>query len=95
MQEGKLLCRRQEVLTGLVEDKSRLQSQATEKYDETIFEEQRESEEKKSKEALLLVQKKAHFYLDVQVCGHPTERISAPRLKLDSSTFPAQPAGGT
>ena len=49
---------RQEVLVGLVEDKSRLQSKATEKYYETIFEEMRELEEKKSKEALALVQKK-------------------------------------
>ena len=32
-----------------------------EEYNETTFEELRELEEKKSKEALLLVQKKAHF----------------------------------
>ena len=50
--------RRQEVLAGLVEDKSRLQSRETEKYYETIFEEMRELEEKKSKEALVLVRKK-------------------------------------
>ena len=40
-----------------MEDKNRLQSKATEKYYETIFEELRELEEK-AKEALLLVQKK-------------------------------------
>ena len=56
----KLLSGRQEVLAGLVEDKSRLQSKVTEKYYETIFEEVRELEEKKSKEALVLLQKKAH-----------------------------------
>ena len=55
----KLLCEGQEVLAGLVEDQSRLQSKATEKYDETIFEEMRELEDrKKPKEALVLVQKK-------------------------------------
>ena len=40
-----------------MEDKIILQSRATEKYYETIFEDLRELEEKKSKEALLLVQK--------------------------------------
>ena len=61
MQEVKRLCERQGVLTGLVEDKIRLQSKATEKYYETIFEELRELKEKKSKEALVLVQKKGPF----------------------------------
>ena len=61
MQEVKLLSERQEVLAGHVEDKSRLQSKATEKYYETIFEEMRELEEKKSKEALVLCTEKAHF----------------------------------
>ena len=42
----------------MVEDKIRLQSRATEKYYEQIFEEMKELEEKKSKKALLLVQKK-------------------------------------
>ena len=42
IQEVELLIERQEVLAGLVEDKSRLQSKATEKYCETIFEEMRE-----------------------------------------------------
>ena len=49
MQEVKLLTERQEVLKGMVEDKIRLQSRAT------------EVEEKKSKEALLLVAEKAYF----------------------------------
>ena len=55
MQEVKLLSERQKVLADLVEDKSRLKSKATEKYHETIFDEMRELEEKKSKEALVLV----------------------------------------
>ena len=58
IQEVKLLSERQDVLTGLVDDKIRLQSKAIEKYYETIFEELRELEETKPKEALLLVQKK-------------------------------------
>ena len=49
MQEVKLSSERQEVLGGLVADKSRLQSKATEKYYETIFEETRELEEKSQK----------------------------------------------
>ena len=57
-QEVKLLSERQEVLKGMVEDKIRLQSRATEKYFEQIFEEMKELEEKKSTEALFLVQKK-------------------------------------
>ena len=42
MQEVKLLSEIQEVLKGMVEDKIRLQSKATEKYNEQIFEEMRE-----------------------------------------------------
>ena len=57
MQEGKLSSERQQVLKGIVEDKIRLQSKATEKYYEKIFE-TRALEEKKSKETLLLFQKK-------------------------------------
>ena len=70
-QEVKLLSERQEVLTGHVEDNIRLQSKATEKYYETIFEELRELDEKKSKEALLLVQKK-HILI-----RHPSDRGEA------------------
>ena len=58
LQEVKLLSERQEVLKGMVEDKIRLQSRVTEKYYEQIFEEVKEPEEKKSKEALLFVQKR-------------------------------------
>ena len=55
MQEVELLSDRQEVLAVLMEDKIRIQSKATEKYYESIFE---ELEEKTSKEALVLEQKK-------------------------------------
>ena len=51
-QEVKLLSERQEVLKGMVEDKIRLQSRATEKYCEQILEEMKELKGKKSKEAL-------------------------------------------
>ena len=52
IQEVELLSERQEVLKGMVEDMIRLQSRATEKYYEQIFEEVKELEKKKSKEAL-------------------------------------------
>ena len=61
MQDVKLSSERQEVLQGMVEDKIRLRSRATEKYYEQIFEEMEELEGKKSKEALRLVQKKTYF----------------------------------
>ena len=41
----------------MIEDEIRLPSRATEKYYEQVFEEMKELEEKKSEEALLLVQK--------------------------------------
>ena len=73
MQEVNLLSERQEVLVGLVVNKIRLQSKATEKYNETIFEEPRELEERKSKEVLVLVQKKSTFCYDVKVKGKERE----------------------
>ena len=75
MQEVKLLSERQEALAGMVEDKNRLQSKATEKYYEQIVEEMKELEEKKSKEALLLVQKK-HILM-----RHQCERDKARTLQ--------------
>ena len=59
----------------MVENKIRLQSGATEKYYEQIFEEMKELDEKKSKEALLLVQKK-HILMRYQ-----NERDEARRLQ--------------
>ena len=75
MQEVKLLSERQEVLAGMVEDKNRLQSNATKKYYEQIVEEMKELEEKKSKEALLLLQKK-HILM-----RHQSERDKARTLQ--------------
>ena len=57
VQKVKLLSERKEVLKSMVEDKIWLQRRATAKYYEQIFEEMKELEEKKSKDALLLVQK--------------------------------------
>ena len=62
IQEVKLLSERQEVLAGLVEDKSRLQRKATEKYDETIF-------ERKSRKTPWYSNKKSTFCHDVKVKG--------------------------
>ena len=61
-QELKLLSERQEMLKGMVEDKMRLQSRATEKCYEHFLVEMKELEEEKSEEALVLVQKKT-------ICG--------------------------
>ena len=55
-QEVNLLSERQEIFRGMVEDKIRMQSRATEKYFEQIFEEMKKLEEKNPEEALLLVQ---------------------------------------
>ena len=75
MQEVELLSERQEVLAGLVEDKSRLHSKATEKWYETIFEEMRELEEKKSKQALVFVQKK-HILIRCQSERRKSENVA-------------------
>ena len=69
MQEVNLLSERQEVLACLMEDRSRLQSKASAKYYETIFEERRELVQKKSTEALVRAQKKRTFCHDVKVKG--------------------------
>ena len=53
MQEVKLLCERLEVLTGMV-----VSEKAPKKYQEKVFEEIKEFEEQRAKEALELVQKK-------------------------------------
>ena len=75
MQEVKMLSERQEVLAGLVEDKIRIQSEATEKYYETIFEELRELEVKKSKEVLVLVQKR-HILIRCQSGREKSENVA-------------------
>ena len=58
MQEVKLLNERQEVLTGMVVSTRDMQKKAPKKYQEKVFEEFKELEERKAKEALELVQKK-------------------------------------
>ena len=57
-QEVNLLSEREETCRGIMDHKIRMQSRATEKYCEQIFEEMTELEEKRSEEALLLVLKK-------------------------------------
>ena len=61
-------------------DKIRLQRRATEKYHELIFEEKKELEEKKSKEALLPVQKKYTLW------KYQNERDVARRLQRFGSS---------
>ena len=58
MQEVKLLSERQEVLTGMVVSKRDMQKEAPKKYQENVFEEFKELEEQRAKEALELVSKK-------------------------------------
>ena len=63
----------------MVEDKIRLQSRGTEKYYEQMFEEMKELEEKRSKVALILEQKK-HMLMRYQ-----NERDEARRLQRSGS----------
>ena len=74
------LSERQEISRGMVEDKIRMQSRATEKYCEQIFEEMKELEEKKSEEALTLVQKKNDLW------RYQNERDEARRLQRSGSS---------
>ena len=60
-QEVKLLSERQEVLKGMVEDKIRLRTRATEKYYEQIFEEMKELEQTEVKGSVLTCTEKAQF----------------------------------
>ena len=57
-EEVQVLSERQELLKNTMEDKLDLHIRATERYHDQIFEETRVLEEKKSEEALLLVQKR-------------------------------------
>ena len=61
MQEVKLLSERQEVLKGMVEDKIRLQSKATEKYYEQIFEEMKEAAREEVKGSSVNRTEQTHF----------------------------------
>ena len=58
MQEVKLLSERQEVLVGMVVNKRDMQKAAPKKCQEKMFEEFKELEEQRAREALELVQKK-------------------------------------
>ena len=58
VQEVQLLSERQEVLVGMVVSKRDMQKEASKKCQEMIFEEIKELEEQRAKEALELVQKK-------------------------------------
>ena len=58
MEEVKLLCERQEVLTSMVVSKTDMQKEAPKKYQEKVFEGFKELEDQRAKEALELVQKK-------------------------------------
>ena len=62
------------------EDKLRLQNRATEKYFVQIFEEMKELEEKKSEEALLMVQKRHDLWRD------QIERDEARRLQSSGNS---------
>ena len=64
----------------MIEDKIRLQRRSTEKYHEQIFEETKELVEKKSKEALLLVQKEYTLW------KYQNERDVARRLQRFGSS---------
>ena len=58
MQEGELSNDRQEVLAGMTVSKKDMQKEAPKKYQEKAFEEFKELEEQRAKEAFELVQKK-------------------------------------
>ena len=73
--EVKLLSDRREILKGMVEDKIRLQSRATEKSYEQIFEEVKELEEKHQKRPCHLCSTKH------DLCRYQNERDEARRLQ--------------
>ena len=80
MQEVRVLSERQDILKNTVGDKIRLQSRATEKYCDQIFEETKELEEKQSEEPLLLVQKRHHLW------RYHKERDESRRLQRSGSS---------
>ena len=63
-----------------MEDELRLQNTATEKYYDQIFEEKKELEEKKSEEALLIVQKTSDLW------RKQNERDEARRLQRSGNS---------
>ena len=79
-QEVNYLSERQEIFRGMVEHKFRVQSRATEKNYEQIFEEMKELEEKKPEEALLIVHEKYFLW------RYQNERDEARRLQRSGSS---------
>ena len=79
-QEVNLLSETQEISRGMADDKIWLQSRATEKNYQQIFEEMKKLEEKKPKEVLLLVQKKDDLW------KYQNERNEARRLQRSGSS---------
>ena len=67
-------------LKSTMEDELRLQSRATEKYYDQIFEEKKELEEKTSQEALLIVQKTYDLW------SYQNERDEARRLQRSGNS---------
>ena len=61
MQKAQLPSERQKVLVGIVVSKRDIQKKAPKKYQEKIFEEFKELEEQRAKEALELVQEKRNI----------------------------------
>ena len=57
-QEIQVLSERQEIFESTMEDKLKLQSRANERYHDQIFEEIQELDQKKSEEALRMVEQK-------------------------------------
>ena len=72
MHEVQVLSDRQQMFKSTMKDKLRLQSRATEKYHDQIFEEIQELEEKILEEAMLIVQKKDD-YGDIRMRGMQQE----------------------
>ena len=79
-QEVQVLSDRQEICNSTKEDKLKLQSRATERYHDQIFEEMKELEEKESEEALPLVQKKHDLW------GYQNERDEARKLQSSGNS---------
>ena len=80
MQTVTLLGDRQAILKSMIEDKNQVSEQSNGKYHEPIFEEMKELEEKKSNEALLLVQKRYTLW------KYQNERDVARRLQRFGNT---------
>ena len=75
-----LLGDRQAILNSMIEDKNQVAEQSNGKYHEQIFEEIKELEEKKSKEAMLFVQKRYTLW------KYQNERDVARRLQRFGNT---------